>query len=140
VIGEMTGVAAENGTSQMNTAVCKLLKNKGFTVYVLYIDYYPPPILTYYTQYSVSHVYSIDAASDKYTNEDFPGIANGSAQQDAEATAMTGINNPPPNEQGLQACASSPNDFYEATDSTQIATDMSAMLKSALSSATRLTE
>jgi len=140
VIGEMTGVAAENGTSQLNPAVCKLLKNKGFTVYVLYIDYYPPPILTYYTQYSVSHVYSIDAASDAYTNEDFPGIANGSAQQDAEATTMTGINNPPPNEQGLQACASSTADFYEATDSTQIATDMSAMLKSALSSATRLTE
>ncbi len=139
VIGEMAGVAAENGSSQLNPALCQLLKNKHFTVYVLYIDYYPPPHVTYYTQYSANSTYAT-GPSDRYTNEDFPVIANGSAQQDAEATSMTGINNLPPNEQGLQACASSPGGFYEATDSTQIAIQMSAMLKSALSSATRITQ
>jgi Flp pilus assembly protein TadG len=142
VMGEMTSVAAENGTSQQYAPVCKKLKNLGFTVYVLYVTYYPPPTISFYYQ-------PFGSPTDNYTNADYPSINDGTERQmtqPASTTGVTPINSQypgdSPNESALRACASTTGgqpDFFIANNAADIATAMSAMLKSALSSAIRLT-
>jgi hypothetical protein len=47
---------------------------------------------------------------------------------------------PSPDIAALTACASTPQDFYTATNTASINTAMTAILKSALTSTTRLTQ
>lgn len=142
VQGEMTSVNAENGTSSQYAPVCKLFKNLGFTVYVLYVTYYPPPhISVYYAPYG--------SPTDNYTNADYPSIYDQDERdmdQPANNTGVTPINSAypddSPNESALRACASTTggvSDFYVATDAADITNQMSGILKSALTSAIRIT-
>jgi len=146
--GEMTGYLAENAsTIQSGTPwVCKALKNLNFTVYVLYIDYEPISNVFYQQDnYTNTGIFK----SDPYIDEDYPSLANGTTKQFAESTAasqsappsgngsLTGLT---PDETALYACASSPSDFFEATNSAQIGTAMNAMLQSALTSSIQLTK
>jgi Flp pilus assembly protein TadG len=137
--GEMTSALAENATYPSNLAVCKNFKSLGFTVYILYIDYNPLPN-QYYMTSSVTQT--------PYFTEDFPNVnaSQVTTQEDAEPTStvnggyVPGPNAVSPDEAALQACASSPSDFFVANNAADISTAMNAMLKSALSSTIRLTQ
>lgn len=135
--GEMTSAQAEADTYSPNPAVCRTLKKKYFTVYVLYISYNSLPNLYYMTQ---------NVQQTPYFAEDFPSISQNqvTTQDDAEpSSAVAGDPVPSPtvspDEAALQACASSPADFFEATSAADISTAMNAMLKSALSTTIRIT-
>ncbi|MDD2877094.1 MAG: pilus assembly protein TadG-related protein [Acidiphilium sp.] len=136
--GEMTSVAAEDDTITPNPGVCKQFKSLGFTVYVLYVDYYPAANAWYETD---------KVTPTPYFTEDFPRVNPNSlvTQSFAEATSVTNNGQPPgpnavsPDEAALQACASSSSDFFIANNAADISTAMNAMLKSALSSAIRVT-
>jgi Flp pilus assembly protein TadG len=139
---EMTGYDAENASSEQSGTpwVCQPLKNLGFTVYVLYIDYVPLSNVFYQT--------AIQTPS-PYLDQDYPSLATGSPKQWAESTAASQAKPPggnaaltalTPDETALYACASSPSDFFEATNSSQIGTAMNAMLQSALTSSIQLTK
>jgi Flp pilus assembly protein TadG len=147
VMGEMTGVAAENGTSSSYPAICKPFKNLGYTIYVLYVNYNPIPHFTYYLPY--------DSPTDNYTNQDAPAITNGSERQMNQQANITGIApvNPSfpddsPDEAALRACASTnptgtvanPTYFYVATSASDISNAMAAMLANALSNAIRINQ
>lgn len=146
VLGEMTGVAAENDTITPNPGVCKQFKKLGFTVYVLYVEYNPVPN----TWYEGTEPYEVVPEPTPYFTEDFPNVAQTNTSPApidfAQATAVTNNGNTPaanamsPDEAALQACASSPTDFYIANDAAAISTAMNAMLKSALSGTIRLTQ
>ncbi|MBW4034279.1 MAG: pilus assembly protein [Proteobacteria bacterium] len=146
VLGEMTGVAAENDTITPNPGVCKQFKKLGFTVYVLYVVYNPVPN----TWYEGKESGEVVPNPTPYFTEDFPHVTQSwtsPAPIDfAQVTALTNNGNTPsanamsPDEAALQACASSPTDFYIANDAAAISTAMNAMLKSALSSTIRLTQ
>ncbi len=137
--GEMTSAIAENASYSSNLAVCKNFKSLGFTVYVLYVDYNPLPN-QYYMTWSVTQT--------PYFTEDFPNVnaSQVTTQNDAEPSSTTNGGNTPgpnaisPDEAALQACASSPSDFFVANNAADISTAMNAMLKSALSSTIRLTQ
>jgi hypothetical protein len=138
--GEMTGFGAESATNDETGStpwVCKSLKNLGFTVYVLYIDY-EPLSNTFYQK--------TNKASDVYINADYPALSDGTTKDYAEATATSEASPPsatvktlPPDEAGLYACASSPSDIFEASSASDIATALNAMLASALTSTIQLT-
>jgi Flp pilus assembly protein TadG len=135
--GEMTGVNAENASASLAAApwLCKPLKNLGFTVYVLYIDYLSLANTFYQTS---------GATATKYFTNDTNGGSNGTTKDYAEATAktagVTAFNGQPPDYAALQACASAPSDFFEASNSSQIGTQMNAMLHAALTSSIQLTQ
>jgi Flp pilus assembly protein TadG len=141
VSGEMTGIAAENNTNNFpySAPVCKQFKKLGFTVYVLYIEYNPLPNYYYLGGYN-------NSPGTSYFDQDFPSVVDPSPQDFAEATSADFGGQPPPanamspDEAALQACASSPSDFYIANDSGAISTAMNAMLKSALSTTIRITQ
>jgi hypothetical protein len=104
------------------------------------IDYYPVPIDTYY--------FAKDASpTDAYLNDDYSTLQNTTVRNMTLGVNFTGAAPPlnatypndSPNETGLRACASTPGDFFEATDSEEIATYMSEMLKSALATSIRVT-
>lgn len=140
VSGEMTGVAAETFASNYpySPGVCKNFKSMGFTVYVLYIEYNPLPNYYYLGGYG--------SVPTSYFRQDYPHISNPSPQDYAEPTSVTNNGNPPgpttvsPDVAALQACASSPSDFFSATSAADISTAMNAMLKSAISSTIRVTQ
>jgi Flp pilus assembly protein TadG len=140
-MGEMTGSKVENGTSTTNLpAICKQFKNLGYTIYVLLIDYYPVPTLSYYYAPYAS-------PTDGYLNDDYSTLQNTTERNMTlsmtTTTAATPLNSAypgdSPDQTGLRACASSPANLFEATNSAQIAQYMSQMLKSALASAIRVT-
>lgn len=145
VLGEMTGIASESSksTTSCDQAVCEPLKKLGFTVYVLDITY--PAV-------EVQFYYNNQPRSDQYIADDFGTISGvtyasgGTAQVWNEGVSTNGygvsttLTTPSPDQQALQACASSPSDFYQASSSTAIQTAMSQMLKSALDSAIRITQ
>jgi Flp pilus assembly protein TadG len=126
--GEMTSITAESAKN----GVCSYLKNTlGYTIYVLYVQYYPVASLNYYNP--ASGIYRIP---NSYTKTDYGSTyANASVQQLTETPSTTTS----PTALALQACASSPNDFAQASDSTTIEADLQTLLKSALSSTIRLT-
>ncbi|MGC9270252.1 TadE/TadG family type IV pilus assembly protein [Acidiphilium sp.] len=136
VLGEMTGVAAENDSYPPTPGICTKFKALKFTVYVLYIEYDPLANTWYETS---------SATPTSYFHEDFPNVKSPTPQDFAEATSAdyggtVPANAMSPDEAALQACASSPSDFYVATNAAAISTAMNAMLKSALSSAIRITQ
>jgi len=152
LMGEMTGVAAEAAAEQNKVvgqngtlpAVCNYLKQTlGFTIYVLYVTYDPIPVLTYYYAPYAS-------PSTDYTNQDFPALAQSQGgtienwvEGDNTGNIYQSVNpniSPSPDLQALQACASAPSDVLQATDSADISTDLENILKSALSSTTRITD
>lgn len=137
--GEMTSVTTENnGTiTGPDAAVCYPYKQLGFTVYVLYVPYNRVPNTTYY-------VAADDGISDPWTNEDYPAIENSGGQSNGSTIqnyveGTSGMTTSP-DMAALEACASSPSDFFEATDSSQIDSKMTAMLQSALTTSIRLTQ
>jgi Flp pilus assembly protein TadG len=128
--GEMTSVAGELA----NTGTCSYLKNTlGFTVYVLYVQYYPLAEHAYYDPMT-----SIGRVPTPETTTDYPSSVNPSVQAltDEPASATTATS---PTALALQACASAPADFESASSSSDIQNDLQAMLKQALASAIRLT-
>jgi Flp pilus assembly protein TadG len=145
LMGEMTGIAAENGAPTASTpAVCKYLKNTlGFTIYVLYVTYDPVPTLTYY--YS-----DFDNPETAYTAQDFPSLQQSKGgniedwvEGDNDYNVFQTVNpnvNPSPNYQALEACASNSSDILSATSSSDINAAMNQLLKSALSSTIRITD
>jgi Flp pilus assembly protein TadG len=143
VEGEMTSIAGEAA----NTGTCSYLKNSptgspaglGYTVYVLYVDYYPVANGAYYTAPTPGGRYT-----NTNTNTDFPSDKNANIQTLTEVTSEAGQPNDAeykdaPIAKALQACASSPSNFYEANSSASIQTALNQMLKSALASTIRLT-
>jgi len=137
--GEMTSAIAEHASYNSKLAVCKQFKQLGFTVYVLYINYNSLPNQYYMTT---------NVPQTPYFDEDYSSVNSSqiTTQEDAEPTSTTNGGNPPgssamsPDETALQACASSPSDFYVANDAAAISTAMNAMLKSALSTTIRITQ
>jgi Flp pilus assembly protein TadG len=145
-MGEITGASAErNGTiqnvcAQANgaapTASCQSLKNLGFTVYVLDISYPAVVVPTYYTPDSGGN------NSNNYIASDFPLLTNtnGNPGDPNVWNSVQAGSSLTPLQQGMQACASSPSDFFMASSAADIQTAMSQMLKSALDSAIRITQ
>jgi hypothetical protein len=147
VLGEMTGIAAEAAaagnnpnTAACDLAVCKPLKNIGFTVYVLLIPYPGTQNIYYYNNL---------LPEDLYTSTDFSSLSSGNQNPQVWNEGISGTNtstplaNPSPDVQALQACASTTAgtvDFYTATNGADISTEMNKMLASALSSAVRITQ
>lgn len=136
--GQMTGVAAETDTYSPNPAVCQAFKKLGFTVYVLYVQYNSLPNTYYMTQ-------AVEPTP--YFDEDFPELGGKwfATQAYAEATSATqqsgsGGSAVSPDVAAMRACASAPADFFEADNAADIGNAMNAMLKSALSSAIRVTQ
>ncbi len=161
VMGEMTSVGGELGNTTPGglSAVCSLLKQKGFTVYVLYIDYLPVANYTFLNYWASS-------PGDNFTTSDFSQIVNPYATEQEMTDPMsydfptTGSLNLPSstigypnagfattdsaNETALRACAydsaTGESNLYTATDnSTSVATAMQQMLASALSGAITIT-
>lgn len=97
-------------TSPLSETVCAPLKAKGFNIYVLYTPYYPLPNPFYLTQSN-----SRAAVEAPITNASLSIAA------------------------GLQACASSPSQYYQASSTADINTALQNMLASALNSPGRLT-
>jgi Flp pilus assembly protein TadG len=131
VYGEMTSISGEAA----GTGVCSQLKNLDYTVYVLYITYYPVSIYQYYVS---------PAAANAATLADFPlsGSSYYTWQTLSEVPSVTTLPDrytQSPEAQALEACASSPSDFYSATTSADITEALDKMLHSALSSTIRLT-
>ncbi len=89
---------------------CSQLKNKGFNIYVLYTPYYPLP------------------------NEFY---LNNGPRGSVEPTVPPATTNPII--AALQACASTPTQFYQAADSTSINAALAEMLQSATASPGRIT-
>jgi len=162
VMGEMTSVATEAPAGGLTAATgsCAKFKKLGYTVYVLYIDYYPVPHYTYY----VTNVTDPTATSptDSFTNTDYSTMTNGSIQQMTTPANLNGLTaasgtygkygaqsfaGDSPTETALRACASvnpngsttDPTYFYEATDAQDIGTQLNLMLETALGSAIRVT-
>jgi len=159
-MGEMTSYTNEQ--QAVSTATCQQFKNLGFNVYVLYVYYYPIPIISFYNPYDASFYSSYDTT-------DFPNIEkNTGAQTHAAENALSGQQsglsiaevmgtNPDngaidpvtklplgsgevgPDTEALEACAS-PGDFYEASSTTDIENAMEAMLRSAISSSLTVTQ
>ncbi len=140
--GEMTSYTAETAASPLavTPAICKALKTTyNATVYVLYIDYEP---------LSNDYYQTTDVTSTKYLNQDFPGLANQTPKDFAENTGAGAPAGAPanpyatltPDEAGLEACASSTSDFFEATSPKDIGTALNAMLQSALTSTIQITQ
>jgi len=100
-------------TSASNEQICQMFKDKGFNVFVLYTTYLPVPTATY-----------LD-----------PSQKNLYAQQYAEPT-----NGDSPIVQALKACASSPSNYFLASNSSDINTAMQQMLQAALNSAGRISK
>lgn len=150
--GEMTSVTAEeNGTTTVGCdtqAVCSMLKSLGFTIYVLYVPYPATQHNFYYTNQSsnnyVADPYITNDATYQSTNKTGITLAlfgTGSGQTGSVNTWNNGSGSvTSPDQQALTACASKPADFYTATTSAAITTEMQAMLQSALSSAIRITQ
>lgn len=165
VMGEMTSVASEAPAGGLTAATgsCSKFKKLGYTVYVLYIDYYPVPHYTYY----VTNVTDPTATSptDGFNNTDYGTMTNGSIQQMTTPANLNGLiaasgtygkwstsgalsfAGDSPTEAALRACASvnpngstaDPTYFYEATDAQDIGTQLNVMLETALGSAIRVT-
>ena len=136
VEGEMTSISGETAGS----GTCSYLKNTlGYTVYVLYVDYYPVASGAYYQAPTPGGRYT-----NANTNGDYPADVNTNIQTLTEVTADQGQANDAeyanaPVAKALQACATTPTDFYEANSSSSIQTALSDMLKSALASTIKLT-
>jgi hypothetical protein len=142
VLGEMTGFDAESGGPTGTTpALCGKMKTSlGYTVYVLYIDY--DPLGNQWYQ-------ETSQKATPYGAQDYPALQNDPTKYYAESTTVS-VGSPPdansslstvsPDEAALIGCASSPSDFFEATNDSQIGTAMSAMLHAALTSTIQLTQ
>lgn len=127
VMGEMTSISGETA----GTGSCSYLKNTlKYTVYVLYVTYYPIAAKAYYAP-------AVEGSrpTNEATNGDYPADINASDQVITETPTQTTS----PTAKALQACATSPTDFYQASSSADIQTALAAMLKSALASTIRLT-
>ncbi len=144
MLGEMTGIAVEANadtasasTTACDLAVCKPLKDRGYTIYVLYVPY-PATQNTYY--------YRNLLGEDLYTSTDFPALTSTQQTPQVWNEGISGtvtaspVESPSPDVQALQACASTSTDFYTANSSTDISTKMGQMLQSALSSSIRITQ
>jgi hypothetical protein len=130
VEGEMTSIAGETANN-LTSGTCAYLKNSlGYTVYVLYVDYYPLANTSYYQAPTPGIRYTNSA-----TNGDYPADINASV----ETITYTPAIDTSPTAEALQACASSPTYFKEASSSADIQNDLAAMLKAALASTIRLT-
>jgi Flp pilus assembly protein TadG len=128
-IGEMT--------SALDERVCQKLKNLNFTVYVLYINYYPISEYFYLTP-------TTNQPATTYTAYDYPTIANnkiiqGYVEGVAQGATTVSAVSPSPDVAAMTACASSPKDFYTATSTADINNQLAAILKSALSTGIRVT-
>jgi hypothetical protein len=109
VEGEMTSITGEKA----GTGTCSYLKNTlGYTIYVLYVDYYPVASGAYYIMPTPGSRYT-----NSNTNTDYPSDTNTNIQTLTEVTSEAG----------------------QANDSQSIQTALSDMLKSALASTIRLT-
>jgi hypothetical protein len=163
VMGEMTSVSTEApaGGLAAATGSCAKFKKLGYNVYVLYIDYYPVPLYTYYVKYST--LPSDTSQSDSFLNNDYTSFINGSIQQYTIPASMNNVTasvtgtygvwgqlsfpNDSPTEAALRACASvnpngstiSPTYFFEATSAALIGQQLNVMLETALGSAIRVT-
>jgi len=157
--GEMTSSTAENyyttnGSlySGNATGYCSKLKQRGFTVYVLYVPYDPLPFIAYYAPYVSEQANYADATD--YPSAFTYGNSGGSVYpramtQPTSAAETIGTNPDPsesatqgevsPTEEALQACASK-GDFYYANSSAEITTAMTAMLKSAINNSIVVTK
>jgi hypothetical protein len=153
LMGEMTSVTDENntgyaGSNTVSTPLCRKFKNLGFTVYVLYINYNPIPSMTYYYTYYanastpfVATDYPLLAhAYASYTGGNIQNWVEGDNTNNTLQTVDPEPTTPAPDIAALTACASTPQDFYTATNTASINTAMAAILKSALTSTTRLTQ
>ena len=105
-----TGYKIGPMTSTTNETICQQFKQKGFAVYVLYTPYFPIPDPVYFNN----------------------TLATGGVSQYAEPTSAS------PNVLALQACATNPSYFFQASDPTAINNAMQTMLRSALNSAGRI--
>jgi hypothetical protein len=134
--GDMTSVQGEATTGALaNTGTCSKLKQMGYTVYVLYVQYYPLAETAYYgTMANIGRTPSPETLIDYPTDTAVNSSVNSLTNETAEATTATS-----PTALALQACASAPTDFESASSSTDIQTDLQAMLKQALASSIRLT-
>ena len=105
-----TNPSAQTGRTQgpINPAACAQLKAEGFTIYVLYTQYYP-------------------LANPYYLNNDKTTVEGPSP-----VVGQTNI------EYAMSQCASSRDKFYEADDGDSIDKALQAMLAAALGSAGRL--
>jgi hypothetical protein len=142
-MGEMTSVASETG--QTSSAICQKFKNLGYTVYVLYISYYPLPN-NFYAQYA-DGVPATAATGTDYPSFSSAALPQGYAEGGSETNSSLGDASTeiydggvPPDEAALEACASAPTDLYVASNSATINSQLSLILKSALSSAIRITQ
>jgi hypothetical protein len=126
VEGEMTSISGEKA----GTGSCSYLKNTlGYTLFVLYVNYYPVANDAYYSVPTPGPRYTNAA-----TNGDFQAYTNQSVR-----TITAGGSNTSATALALQACASNTSDFYEASSSQGIQDALASMLKSALASTIRLT-
>ncbi len=138
VSGPMTGVLAEQKYStQALAGVCAKLKYTpyNYNIYVLYIYYYPLPNNFYMTS---------QTTQTPYFTEDYGTGLNPTTADFAENTNMTSSSpqsgNLPPDVAALQACASSPSQFFVANSASDIGNAMNLMLASALSTTIRVTQ
>jgi hypothetical protein len=133
VIGDMTSISGENA----GTGNCSAIKKLGYTVYVLYVTYYPLADTSYY-RYSMN----ANAATLADFSAKFPSAGSATAQTLSEVPSVTSLPQrytQSPEAQALQACASNAADFYQASSASDIQTALNQMLKSALASTIRLT-
>jgi Flp pilus assembly protein TadG len=147
VMGEMTSYASETGALS-SSAVCGQFKNRGFNVYVLYINYNPVPTLSYYTYYYGS-------PPDAFMSADYPLVIDPSEHTETVPVSQTGLTAlnatypaDSPNMEALRACSgpattnTSPAStyFYTATDGPTIAKQLSLILQSAIGTSIRVTQ
>jgi Flp pilus assembly protein TadG len=148
-MGEMTSY--KNEEAAQKTATCQEFKNLGFSVYVLYVYYYPVPINSFYVPYDSSPYSQTDATdfsqlqfgTQSYENT-LAGAPSGLSLAEIQGSnpdTATGLGSGEvgPDTEALEACAS-PGDFYEASSTTDIENAMQAMLRSAISSSITVTQ
>lgn len=138
VSGPMTGVLAEKPNSlQAPTGVCTTLKNApyNYNIYVLYIYYYPLPNNFYMTS---------QTTQTPYFTQDYGSGLKPTTANFAEATTMTNSSAQsgglPPDVAALQACASTPSQFFIANSAADIGNAMNQMLAAALSTTIRVVQ
>jgi Flp pilus assembly protein TadG len=127
---------------QAVAAPCAGIKANGVTVYVLYTPYLPIPTWTY--DYTAMPAYPggagyPSAVLNQFVTEHNPAsFPNYNASY--EPGPAPGYVYDTPVMAALRACASSPGNFYTASNPADISTAMQAMLSAALNSAARVTQ
>lgn len=163
--GPMTQITGAAGELTANSgATCKKFKSLNFTIYVLYIDYVPAPVPTFYWPYYASQ--STPYVSNDYgnalahTNNTSTGgsienwvlgnAANNLYQNNVypSASVPNAAFSTAPDQAALQACAGTSSSsasnytkyYYEASSTSQINTAMTSILASALTGAIRISQ